>query len=351
MKMMKAIGFAAHLPIENPKSLEDFSLAVPEARGHDLLVRTEAVSVNPVDVGVRGGGHASLKQPKIIGWDAYGIVSEVGPQVTFFKPGDAVFYAGSFKRSGSNSAYQLVDERIVGHAPTKLSPAASAAMPLTSLTAYEALFEQLAIPFDPQHLDDDRNQGKTILIISGAGGVGSVATQLAKLAGLTVIATASRSASVQWVKDHGADVVVNHRHDLVSEVRQAGYHNVDYILGLNDLDGHWNEMCELIKPAGHIASITENQRPLDLKRLTKKRGTFSWEWMYSKSYYQTPDMVTQHTILNTIARLLDEGQLKSTLTTTLTPLNAKSLRQAHQMIERHHMIGKVVVKDWPTESD
>jgi len=351
MKMMKAIGFTTHLPIENPKSLKDVSLAVPEARGHDLLVRTEAVSVNPVDIGVRSGGHATLAQPKIIGWDAYGVVSQVGGQVTLFKPGDVVFYAGSFKRPGSDSAYQLVDERIVGNAPTKLSAEASAAMPLTSLTAYEALFEQLAIPFDPQHLDSDQNHSKTILIISGAGGVGSVATQLAKLAGLTVIATASRPASVEWIKDHGADVVVNHRHDLVNEVRKAGYHEVDYILGLNDLDGHWNEMCELIKPAGHIASITENHRPIDLKRLTKKRGTFSWEWMYSKSFYHTTDMITQHEILNVIAQLLDSGKLSSTLTTTLTPLNAKNLRQAHQMIESHHMIGKVVVKDWPNETD
>ncbi|WP_048000257.1 zinc-binding alcohol dehydrogenase family protein [Lactiplantibacillus herbarum] len=348
---MKAIGFTAHLPIDDPKSLVDLSVAIPEVRGHDLLVETEAVSVNPVDIGVRSGGHGTLAQPKIIGWDAYGVVSQVGGQVTLFKPGDAVFYAGSFKRPGSDSAYQLVDERIVGHAPTELSPEASAAMPLTSLTAYEALFEQLAIPFDPQHLEDDQNQGKTILIISGAGGVGSIATQLAKLAGLTVIATASRPASVQWVKDHGADVVVNHRLDLVSEVKQAGYHDVDYLLGLNDLDGHWKEMCELIKPAGHIASITENKHPIDLKRLTKKRGTFSWEWMYSKSYYHTADMISQHTILDTIARLLDEGKLESTLTKTLTPLNAENLRQAHAMIESHHMIGKVVVKDWPTEND
>ena len=187
---------------------------------------------------------------------------------------------------------------------------------------------------------------KTILIINGAGGVGSVATQLAHLAGLTVIATASRPDSIKWTQDHGTDYVVNHREDLVKQVRKLGYKYVDYILELKDLDGHWKEMCELIKPEGHIVSITENHRPINLRLLTKKKAHFSWEWMYTKSYYQTEDMISQHDILNKIAQMLDNGKLKCTMTKSLEPLNAINLRKAHKLVESGHMTGKVVVYDW-----
>lgn len=336
---MKAIGFTEHLPINSPDSLKEFELPIPTPKGHDLLVKIQGVSVNPVDIYVRRGGHAKLKQPKIIGWDAVGIVQTIGEQVSLFKPGDQVFYAGSFIRSGSNAEYQLVDERIVGHAPKNLSIAQIAAMPLTSLTAWEALFEQLEI--DPK--DKIGNQKQTILIINGSGGVGSIATQLAHWANLKVIASASRPETIQWVKDHGADMTVNHRKNLVTEVHNLGYTNVDYILELNDLDGHWNEMAQLIKPSGHIASITENRHPIDLKKLTDKRAKFAWEWMYSKSYYQTPDMIAQHEILDQVATLLDQKILKSTVTKTLSPINVNNLKQAHQLVETNHMIGKVVV--------
>lgn len=207
---MKAIGFKKHLKIDDPESLIDFDMEKPTAKGHDLLVKVNAVSVNPVDVGVRKSGHMVLKTPKVIGWDACGVVEEVGSKVSLFKQGDRVFYAGSFIRSGSDSEYQLVDERIVGHAPKTLKDNEAAAMPLTSLTAYEALFEQMGLTWNQEN-----NQSKTILIINGAGGVGSVATQLAHLAGLTVIATASRPDSIKWTQDHGTDYVVNHREDLV----------------------------------------------------------------------------------------------------------------------------------------
>lgn len=222
---MKAIGFSEHLDIKDPKSLFEFETPTPTPKGHDLLVKVNAVSVNPVDVGVRRSGHGKLSKPKIIGWDACGIVEKVGSKVSLFSPGDRVYYAGSFKRSGSNSEYQLVDERIVGNAPKSLTDAQAAAMPLTSLTAYEALFEQLSLSQDKKS-----NEGKTILIINGAGGVGSVATQLASNAGLTVIATASRPESINWVKSHGAADVVNHRKNLVNEVHKLGYKYVDYIL-------------------------------------------------------------------------------------------------------------------------
>ncbi|MFT8879584.1 MAG: zinc-binding alcohol dehydrogenase family protein [Oenococcus sp.] len=338
---MKAIGFKEHLPIEKANSLIEFELPKSIAKGHDLLVKVAAVSVNPVDVGVRKGGHGLLKTPKIIGWDAVGTVDSIGDQVSLFEKGDHVFYAGSFKRAGSDSQYQLVDERIVGHAPKKLALAQTAAMPLTSLTAWEALFEQLEINPNKQ----EGNRKATILIINGAGGVGSIATQLAHWAGLQVIATASRPETISWVLDHGADQVVNHRKDLVQEVHKLGHRYVDYILELNDLDGHWNEMAELIKPSGRIASITENKKPINLRKLTQKRAKFAWEWMYSKSFYGTPDMISQHQILDQIAQLLDQGVIKSTLNRALSPINVANLKQAHQLVESNHMIGKVVIAD------
>lgn len=338
---MKAIGFSEHLDIKNPKSLFEFETPKPTPKGHDLLVKVNAVSVNPVDVGVRRSGHGKLSKPKIIGWDACGIVEKVGSQVSLFSPGDRVYYAGSFKRSGSNSEYQLVDERIVGNTPKSLTDAQAAAMPLTSLTAYEALFEQLSLS-----QDKTSNEGKTILIINGAGGVGSVATQLASNAGLTVIATASRPESINWVKSHGATDVVNHRKNLVNEVHKLGYKYVDYILELKNIDSHWKEMCELIKPEGAIASITENRRPINLRLLTPKKAIFAWEWMYTKSYYHTPDMQSQHEILNKIATLIDNSELQCTLTQSLSPINANNLREAHSLVENGHMIGKVGVADW-----
>lgn len=338
---MKAIGFKKHLNIDNPESLIDFEIPIPVPVGHDLLVKISAVSVNPVDVGVRKNGKGVLRNPKVIGWDACGKVEKVGDKVTLFKPGDRIFYAGSFIRPGSDSEYQLVDERIVGHAPKGLTDEEVAAMPLTSLTAYEALFEQMGL-----ELNSSKNKGKNILIINGAGGVGSIASQLAHLAGLTIISTASRPASTAWTIDHGADYVVNHRKDLIAEVRKIGYKYVDYILELNNLDGHWKEMCELIKPEGHIVSITENHRPINLRLLTKKKAHFSWEWMYTKSYYHTDDMISQHEILDKIAQMLDNGKLKSTLNKTLSPLNAQNLRKAHELVESGHMTGKVVVSKW-----
>ena len=338
---MKAIGFKKHLNIDNPESLIDLEISIPVPKEHDLLIKTSAVSVNPVDVGVRKSGRTILKKPKVIGWDTCGIVEKVGAKVTLFKPGDRVFYAGSFIRPGSNSEYQLVDERIVGHAPKELTDEEVAAMPLTSLTAYEALFEQMGL-----ELNSSKNKGKNILIINGAGGVGSTATQLAHLAGLTVISAASSPDSIAWTKDHGADYVGNHRKNLITQVRKIGYKYVDYILELNDLDGHWKEMCELIKPEGHIVSITENHRPINLRLLTKKKAHFSWEWMYTKSYYHTDDMISQHEILDKIAQMLDNGKLKSTLNKTLSPLNAQNLRKAHKLVESGHMTGKVVVSKW-----
>ncbi|GAY72494.1 zinc-binding alcohol dehydrogenase family protein [Lentilactobacillus kosonis] len=335
---MKAIGYDRHLPIDDPQSLFDFELPTPTASGHDLLVKIDAVSVNPVDIAVRTNSE-SLTSPKVIGWDAVGIVTEVGNQVTLFKQGDRVFYAGSFIRPGSNSEYQLVDERIVGLAPKKLDDAHAAAMPLTALTAWEALFEQLGIDFN----HPEANKGKVLLINNGAGGVGSIATQLAHLAGLTVIASASRPATIDWVIQHGADQTVDHHKNFVTEVRDLGYEYIDYILDLKGLDQHWSEFAELIAPNGKIVSITGSKQPLDLNILKEKRATFAFEWMYTKSKYQTDDMISQHEILTKISQLLDNGMIKSTLTETLSPINAENLRKAHTLVESNQMIGKVVV--------
>lgn len=341
MTTMNAIGFTKHLPIQDKNSLITFTEPIPTATGHDLLVKIISTSVNPVDVGVRGDGRGTLKNPKVIGWDAYGIVTEIGPDVTLFKVGDRVFYAGSFIRPGTDSEYQLVDERIVGHAPTKLSAAEIAAMPLTSLTAWEALFERLGI----DRTAVSENKGRTILMINGSGGVGSIATQLAHLAGLTVIASASRPETIKWTKQNGADFTVNHHKNLVTEVRNLKFHYVDYILNLNDLDGHWNEIAELINPEGAVAAITENRRGIDLQKLTKKAASFHWEWMYTKSYYHTADMVSQHQILDQVAKLLDAGTIHSTVTKVLKPINATNLKEAHRLVETNHMIGKVVISN------
>jgi NADPH2:quinone reductase len=340
MKNMKAIGFKEHLPIESEKSLVDINKEIPVAKGHDLLVKVNAVSVNPVDVSVRRNGRGQLKYPKIIGWDAVGTVLQIGNQVTNFKTGDRVWYAGSFIRPGSDEEFQLVDERIVGNAPVNLSDEQAAAIPLVGLTAYESLFEQL--PIDVKV--DSHN--KVILIINGAGGVASIAVQLAHLAGLKIIATASRPESIKWAKRNGADYIVNHRQDLVKQVRALGFKYVDYILNLQNLDAHWDEIAQLIKPEGFVAATTENHHLIDLQKLTKKKATFAWEWMYTKSYYHTSDMISQSHILNRLAKLYDDKKLKLIDTKHYSPINAKNLRKAHADVETGHMTGKVTLSGW-----
>lgn len=336
---MNAIGFYESLPITDPHSLLDVTVDKPTAAGHDLLVKISAISVNPVDIATRKGTPTKTTEPHILGFDAVGTVVAVGNDVTLFKEGDRVYYAGSYSRPGSYSDYQLVDERITALAPSKLDDAHAAAMPLTTLTAWEALFEQLGI--DPD--DNPANRDKTILIINGAGGVGSIATQLAHYAGLHVIASASRAETTKWVLQHGANEAVDHHKNLVEEVRRLGHHNVDYILELNNLDNHWDEMTELIAPNGKMSSITSNQKPLDLTVLKRKRVTFAWEWMFTKSFYQTADLVSQHEILEAAAKLFDNRLLRSTLKQTITGITAANLKRAHALIEGGHTIGKIVL--------
>ncbi len=335
---MKAVGFTSSLPIKESNSFIDFETEIPQATGHNLLVKIEAVSVNPVDYKIRQNSakDTKLESLKIIGWDAVGIVQSIGEQVTLFKTGDKVFYAGDLTKAGSYAEFQLIDERIVGHAPSAISSTEAAAMPLTALTAWEVLFDRIRI-------QPEKDKGKSILIIGGAGGVGSIAIQLAKYAGLTVLATASRPESSDWCKKWGADYVVNHG-DLVNEVHKAGFKQVNFILDFVDTNSYWDIMAELIKPQGHIASITGSSEPLALNKIKSKSVSFSWELMFTRSMFQTEDMIDQHQILNKIAHLLDQGILQSTLNHTLKGLNAENFKKAHAMLESGKTIGKIVIE-------
>ncbi|MCV2485283.1 zinc-binding alcohol dehydrogenase family protein [Flavobacterium sp. SH_e] len=336
---MKAIGFKTSLPIENPESFIEFEAVKPIPGPHDLLVKIDAISVNPVDFKIRQNSAKDtvLETPKIIGWDAVGIVQAVGQDVTLFEVGDPVYYAGDITKQGSNAEYQIIDERIVGRKPKSLSIEEAAVIPLTALTAWEILFDRIRI-------SAEKDKGKSILIIGGAGGVGSIAIQLAKkIAGLTVIATASRPETIDWCKKQGADFVVDHK-GLISAVREAGFENIDFILDFVDTNAYWDTMVELIKPQGHIASITGSSDPVALTKLKSKSVSFSWELMYTRSMYQTEDMVEQHNILNIVADLLDDGILKTTLNTTLNGLTAENLKKAHELLESGRTIGKIAVK-------
>lgn len=335
---MKAIGFKKSLPITEAESFIAFEMEKPSPSGFDILVKVLANSVNPVDFKVRQNAakDEELKAPKVIGWDAAGIVDAVGEKTSKFKVGDEVYYAGDITRSGSNAEFQLVDERIVGKKPKNLSIAEAAAMPLTSLTAYEALFDRIRI-------NPETDKGKSVLVLAGAGGVGSIAIQLAKkLGNLTVIATASREDSIQWCKDMGADFVVNH-HSLKEDLEKIGHSQVNYILDFVDLESYWETATEIIKPQGHIVSITGSSKPLNLDLLKAKSVTFSWELMYTRSMFNTEDIERQHEILNHVSKLLDDGSLKSTLSTTLNGFTVENLKEAHRLQESGKSIGKTVL--------
>lgn len=337
---MKAVALSRYLPITNPESLVDVELPDPKPQGHDLLVRVHAVSVNPVDTKVRAPKEQKESSPRVLGWDASGVVEAVGPDVTLFRPGDAVYYAGSIVRPGSNSELHLVDERIAGPKPQSLDFAHAAALPLTALTAYEALFDRMSIDVGGKH------KGRTLLVINGAGGVGSIAIQLAKLAGLRVIATASRPETQAWCRSMGADVVINHREDIASQLKAAGSPEVDYILNTVNTAAYWKVMTEVVKPFGRIASIVETSEPLPLGALMGKSVSFSWELMFTRSRYQTEDLAEQHRILRQVAEWLDAGRLKTTLTERLSPINAANLRAAHAKLESGTMMGKLVLEGW-----
>ena len=335
---MKAVALTRYLPISDPQSLLDVEIEKPLAAGRDLLVRVEAVSVNPLDTKLRVSKTTEEPRPRVLGWDASGVVEAVGPEVTLFQPGDAVYYAGSVIRPGANSEFHLVDERIVGNKPATLSHAQAAALPLTTITAWEGLFDRLGISSTGTHA------GRSVLILGGAGGVGSIAIQLAKQLGKqVVIATASRPSSAAWCRELGADHVVDHTGDLVAQVRALGLKWVDTVLCCNSLDRHFAAMVELLVPQGKVCSIVEHRDALPLNLLRPKCGSFVWEAMFARSSFATPDMIEQHRLLSAAARLIDEGVLKTTLGEVLGPINAANLRRAHAAIEGGHTVGKLVL--------
>jgi NADPH2:quinone reductase len=343
---MKAVALTRYLPIEDPGSLQDFDLPRPPApTGHDLLVRVSAVSVNPVDTKVRSPREEPDERtedpPRILGYDACGVVEAVGEAVTRFKPGDRVFYAGDVTRPGSNAEWQLVDARVTGHAPTSLDDAQAAALPLTSVTAWELLFHRM--PYD----SEDGGTGKTLLVIAGAGGVGSIAIQLARRAGFTVIATASREDTVEWCTTMGAHHVVNHREALASQLKSLGFDTVDAAINLFDTVAYWDALGELLAPQGHLGLIVEPDVPLRIGDPYKAKCIgIHWEMMFSRPVMKTPDMDEQGRILDRIAQLIDDGELRGTHRETLTPINAENLREAHRRLESSTGIGKLTLAGW-----
>src|SRR6266568_1194455 len=335
---MKAIGYIQSLPPSDPKSLFDFELPTPTPRSHDLLVRVHAVSVNPVDTKVRMRAQGSEAQPKILGYDCAGVVESVGHNATLFKPGDEVFYAGAITRPGTNSEFHIVDERIVGHKPHSLTFAEAAALPLTSVTAWELLFDRLRIPLGkPQ-------QAGTLLVVGASGGVGSILVQLARrLTGVAIIGSASRPETQAWVLKNGAHQTVDHSKKLSEEVRHLGFKNVEYIIGLTHTDKHFDEIVEIIAPQGAFALIDDPDL-IDVRKLKTKAASLHWESMFTRSTFQTADMIEQHRILEQISRLVDEGLIRTTLGKTAGRINAENLRQAHALIESNKSIGKLALE-------
>ena len=328
---MKAFGYIAAdaEPTEINRDL-------PTPMGHDLLIHIEAVAVNPVDTKVKAGIQGTLTQPKIIGWDAVGTVIATGEACELFKVGDKVFYAGDVTRDGCYASHQLVDERIVGFAPKTLSATEAAAMPLTSITAWEALFSRMKIY-------PSLDTGKTILIIGAAGGVGSIAIQLAKqIAGLTVVATASRPESAGWCQELGADHVINHQ-QLYDEYASLNITAPDYILCLADTDDYYDASVELIAPQGMICFVVTSHKNHNIDMLKTKSAGIVWEFMFTRSIYQTPDMSTQHQLLNRIAEMLDQKLLKTTLKQNLGPMTAETITRAHQQLLSGKTLGKIVM--------
>ncbi|QYJ79155.1 zinc-binding alcohol dehydrogenase family protein [Shewanella acanthi] len=336
---MKAIGYQTAGEISAPNALENITLAEPIPQGFDLLVEVKAISVNPIDTKVRKSNSAPAGEYKILGWDAVGVVKAVGDKVSLFKVGDEVWYAGDISRSGSYAEYQLVDERIVGHKPKTLSNAQAAALPLTSITAWELLFDRLGLPQDSSAHD------ARILIIGAAGGVGSIITQLAvKLTGARVIGTASRPETVEWVKKLGAHAVIDHSQLLSEELAKLDIADVTHVISLTHTDVHFDEIIKVIKPQGKLALIDDPKEPLDVLKLKRKCLSLHWELMFTRSLYQTEDMIAQNQLLNRVSELIDSGELHNTLGQHFGAINAENLIKAHTLIESGKAIGKIVLE-------
>jgi NADPH:quinone reductase len=334
---MKAIGYYAPGSVD---VLQEIDLPKPKPGLRDLLVEVRAISVNPVDAKIRGGGGpgAPSGEAKVLGWDAAGVVAEVGTEVTHFAPGDEVYYAGALDRTGSNAEYQLVDERIVGQKPATIGFAEAAALPLTTLTAWEMLFDRLTI-----RIGKPANIG-SLLIIGGAGGVGSIAIQLARrLTGLTIIATASRPETKAWALKMGAHHVIDHRRPLAEQVKLIVPDGVKHVLALTRTEDHFDEIVDALAPQGALVLIENPARPLDIVKLKPKSISLHWEFMFTRARYQTADMDEQGRVLNEVAGLVDAGLIRTTMTSNLGLINAANLKRAHTIAESGTAIGKVVL--------
>lgn len=335
---MRAVGYQHSLPIDDALALSDIELPRPVATGRDLLVEVRAVSVNPVDTKVRRRAAAEAGEWKVLGWDAAGVVVEAGPDASFFKPGDEVFYAGALGRQGTNAEFHLVDERIVGKKPATLNWAEAAALPLTALTAWETLFDRLQV------VRPVVGVAPALLIIGGAGGVGSIAVQLArKLTALTVIATASRAETQQWVRDLGAHHVVDHSKPLAEQVKALGLGEPAFVFSTTNTDQHLGAITDLIAPQGRFALI-DDPATLDISGFKRKSVSVHWELMFTRSMFETADMEAQHAILSEVSRLVDAGEIRTTLTETYGPINAANLRRAHSLLESGRARGKIVLE-------
>ncbi|EOQ67396.1 zinc-binding alcohol dehydrogenase family protein [Acinetobacter pittii] len=334
---MKGVAYQKAGPITSSEALVDIELDTPVAEGHDLLVRVQAVSVNPVDTKIRKNVSPENNQWKTLGWDAVGIVEAIGDKVTQFKIGDVVWYAGALNRQGSNSELQLVDERIVGHKPKTLEATKAAALPLTAITAWEMLFDRLQVPTNAP-------KKTSILVIGGAGGVGSITIQLLKqLTNLTIIATASRSETQEWVKQLGADYVLDHRQPLAAQIKQLDLTAPLYVFSTTQTDQHLSDIVELIAPQGRFGLIDDPEQ-LDIKPFKSKSVSVHWEFMFTRSMYHTEDMAKQSELLNEVSKLVDEGKIKTTVTQVLSPINAENLKRVHQQIESGTTKGKIVLQ-------
>lgn len=333
---MPAVAYRKSLPIDDDESLVDVELPVPQPGPHDLLVQVEAVAVNPVDCKVRQSNDPG-GEPKVLGWDAAGTVVAVGELVELFEVGDEVFYAGAIDRPGTNARFHTVDERIVGRKPATLSFTEAAALPLTSLTAWEGLFERLGLR------EGASEQTGTLLVTAAAGGVGAMVAQLARaLTGLTVIGTASRPETVEFARRMGVTHVVDHHRPLPAQVTEVAPGGVDHIFSTADTDRNLAAYADILKPFGRLVAI-DDFGPVEIGLLKSKSISFHWELMFTRSLYRTPDQATQHHILGEIARLVDAGALRTTATRDLGAINAAHLREAHRILESGSAIGKMTL--------
>jgi zinc-binding alcohol dehydrogenase family protein len=332
---MKAIGYRQALPLINPESLLDLDLPIPQPGPRDLRVAVRAVSVNPVDVKQRANAQPPDGQVRVLGFDSAGIVDAVGADVSLFKPGDAVFYAGAIDRPGSNSEFHLVDERIVGPKPASLDFDAAAALPLTAITAWELLFDRLCVARGAT--------GGTLLVVNGAGGVGSILTQIARqLTGLTVVATASRPETIDWCRIMGAHHVIDHTQPLDEGLRAIGIEQVEYVAGLTATERHLGAIVKAIAPQGKLALI-DDPKTLDIVPLKRKCVSVHWELMFTRSLFQTADMIEQHRLLTEVSRLVDAGTLRTTMTANAGRIDAEGLKRVHALVESGRSIGKTVL--------